>query len=388
MKTNNIIHTMKIKYVMLALPLISATASFGQFKLYSIGSISIGSIIQPPANIEMQVSGNSLFSNGGSITSAAFIQGSSMFSNSLKPDYSWWGNDSTGIFHPSLNVMAFSINGVEAMRFSAADNILVGSQTDNGDRLQVTAGLNANTFDLYSNASAANIYSGKNYVNNSTTKAWAVENGATEEFYVLGSGQAYSYGWNLLSDSTLKENVAPINNALQKVLQLQGVTYNYKKDRVTSGATPQQMGLLAQAVQRVVPEVVSTTDKGLKTVAYGNLVGLLIEALKQEDKKVNALNKEIDSINKSEAFVEPAKYNEAIEVNVPLQCNAASMLLFDLTGALKKTIPLEKGKQNISLTADNIPAGIYYYSLVIDGQISGMRKIVILNSKDATASSK
>jgi len=382
MKTNHIMSQMKIRTVLVIASLAIIEVVQGQFKLYSTGSISIGGIIQPPANTEMQVIGNSLFSTTGSIKSAAFIQGNGTFSTPLIPDYSWWGNDSTGMFHPALNTIAFSINGVEAMRFTANQNALLGSQTDNGDRLQVTAPLNVNTLDLFSNASLSNIYSGKNTVNNNSTKAWAVENGATEEFYVLGNGQAYSYGWNMLSDSTLKENVIPISNALQKILRLQGVTYNYKKDRRNAGSTPQQMGLIAQAVERVVPEVVTTTDKGLKTIGYGNLVSLLVEALKQEDKKVEALTKRVDSLSTTEKVEDN---DGTLNISIPVQSKNASVALFDLTGALKKSVALKSGSQKINL-ANELPRGIYYYSLIIDGKMSDLQKIAVINSENSAAS--
>ncbi len=62
------------------------------------------------------------------------------------------------------------------------------------------------------------------------------------------------------------------------------------------------MGLIAQSVERVVPEVVTTTSDGLKTVAYGNMVGLLIEALKEEDVKVTYLQHRLDSCISANTF--------------------------------------------------------------------------------------
>jgi hypothetical protein len=76
------------------------------------------------------------------------------------------------------------------------------------------------------------------------------------------------------SDARLKANIEPIANALGKVIALDGVTFEMK------GADGRQMGLIAQEVQIVAPEVVSDVD-GVLRLAYGNLVGLLIEAIKE-----------------------------------------------------------------------------------------------------------
>ena len=75
------------------------------------------------------------------------------------------------------------------------------------------------------------------------------------------------------SDLRLKSEITPISDALVKVLTLTGVTY--RLDR----CEPRQMGLLAQEVQAVAPEAVTEVD-GLLRLAYGNLIGLLVEAIK------------------------------------------------------------------------------------------------------------
>lgn len=84
------------------------------------------------------------------------------------------------------------------------------------------------------------------------------------------------------SDERLKDNIQTINNALNKVQALRGVSYIRK----TSGT--KEIGVIAQEVRKVVPEVVTEGEEML-SVAYGSLVGLLIEAIKELDKKVDML---------------------------------------------------------------------------------------------------
>ncbi|CUH61539.1 tail fiber domain-containing protein [Thalassobacter stenotrophicus] len=87
------------------------------------------------------------------------------------------------------------------------------------------------------------------------------------------SGTVTSPNFVSSSDARLKTNVTPISDALQKVQALRGVTYNM----IEGGS--REIGLIAQDVQAVAPEAVVETE-GLLRLAYGNLVGLLVEAIK------------------------------------------------------------------------------------------------------------
>ena len=78
------------------------------------------------------------------------------------------------------------------------------------------------------------------------------------------------------SDERLKENVQTIKGALDKVAQMRGVTYNYKSE-LNDGQ--RGTGVIAQEIQQVMPEVVEEGE--YLSVAYGNLVGVLIEAVKE-----------------------------------------------------------------------------------------------------------
>ena len=89
------------------------------------------------------------------------------------------------------------------------------------------------------------------------------------------------------SDERLKSNIKTIDNALEKVLSLRGV--NFDKDGKAS------TGVIAQEVEKVIPEVVHTPEdeEGFKSVAYGNMVGLLIEAIKDQQKQIEELKQQL-----------------------------------------------------------------------------------------------
>ena len=104
------------------------------------------------------------------------------------------------------------------------------------------------------------------------------------------------------SDVRFKHNIFPIQNALQKVMQLQGVTFDWKKSEFPDRTFSDQktIGFIAQEVEKVLPEVVQTekTAEGYKAVQYDKVVALLVEAIKEQQKEIEALQKEIKKIKK------------------------------------------------------------------------------------------
>jgi hypothetical protein len=84
---------------------------------------------------------------------------------------------------------------------------------------------------------------------------------------------------NTASDYTLKENISTITSALDKVMKLNGVYYDWINKE--SGGDTKKIGFIAQDVEKVVPELVYTHNNGLKTVHYKDVTALLVEAIKE-----------------------------------------------------------------------------------------------------------
>jgi transketolase C-terminal domain/subunit len=87
------------------------------------------------------------------------------------------------------------------------------------------------------------------------------------------------------SDERLKADIRVIEHALAKVAELRGVTYK----RISTGKT--ESGVIAQDLLKVIPELVIEGEDGYLSVAYGNIVGLLIEAVKELADRVDKLEK-------------------------------------------------------------------------------------------------
>jgi hypothetical protein len=92
------------------------------------------------------------------------------------------------------------------------------------------------------------------------------------------------------SDARLKANIVSLGSTLAKLLLIDGKSYTMKKDG------KQKIGVLAQDIQKVFPELVTTDDKNMLAVNYQGLVPVLINALKEQDDKISRLEKLVEKL--------------------------------------------------------------------------------------------
>ena len=102
----------------------------------------------------------------------------------------------------------------------------------------------------------------------------------------LYATEMYAVNFDSTSDQRAKTNIVTIDNALEKTLKLRGVEFDWKE----SGQ--HAIGVIAQEVEQIIPEVVNDNGE-LKSVSYGNIVGLLIEAIKEQQKQIEELQNKI-----------------------------------------------------------------------------------------------
>jgi hypothetical protein len=94
------------------------------------------------------------------------------------------------------------------------------------------------------------------------------------------------------SDATLKNNIELIADPLTKILSVRGVTFtrnDQNDDRV-------HMGVIAQEVEEYFPEVVHTNNEGIKSVNYGAMAGVFIEAFKEQQSQINELRAMVEKL--------------------------------------------------------------------------------------------
>lgn len=105
--------------------------------------------------------------------------------------------------------------------------------------------------------------------------------------------------WTTYSSRRWKTDIKTIDNALEKVQRLRGVTYQWKKD------SKHDIGLIAEEVGKVIPEIVVYEENGkdARSVDYARLVALLIEAVKEQQKTINTMQKKISESENLQAEI-------------------------------------------------------------------------------------
>jgi hypothetical protein len=94
------------------------------------------------------------------------------------------------------------------------------------------------------------------------------------------------------SDIRFKENIVPIENALDKIRKISGNTYDWKEEnKLEHGYEGNDVGVIAQEIEAVLPQLVQTRDNGYKAVKYEKLVALLIEGIKEQQLQIEDLKR-------------------------------------------------------------------------------------------------
>lgn len=255
-----------------------------RFNITTSGNVGIGST-SPFARLQVTDSNT----NEGTIAIGNNIYPGLIFSSAGTGEFRIDNRSSAGggyiSFYPNGQA---STLGNEAMRVSTSRNLLIGTTTDTGARLNVggsyegypvsiEAGSGGNQLSLTRGGAVAQFYMG-----GSTA-------GGTQ-FYVRAGGSggvllsAGSTGWVSASDIRLKDVTKPIENAVESLSSLQTIYYSWK-DSINKNL---HIGLIAQEVEKVFPELVSESSiDGMKGVNYTELIPVIIKAIQELNEKIN-----------------------------------------------------------------------------------------------------
>jgi len=185
------------------------------------------------------------------------------------------GGTMTGITHHGDSVES---------RWGASDDLTIyhdGSHSRIKDSGTGHLVLSASTVHINNAASTENMLTAVqdgavNLFHNNAAKLATTSAGVSVTGSMTASGNVTAY-----SDERLKSRVEAIPDALSKVLNVRGVTFDMNAERGT--------GVIAQELEKVLPEAVFDNEDGMKSVAYGNVVGLLIEAIKEQQTQIETL---------------------------------------------------------------------------------------------------
>ena len=123
-----------------------------------------------------------------------------------------------------------------------------------------------------------------------TTGALVVTGGVGVSGALNVGGDVVAYA---SSDERLKDNIELISNPIEKVQSLKGVTWNWNENADELQQSLPNVGVIAQDVEKVLPQLVTDRDNGFKGVDYAKLTGLLIEAIKEQQKQIDELKSKI-----------------------------------------------------------------------------------------------
>ena len=203
-----------------------------------------------------------------------------------------------------INMHNNSTGGIEALSIKSSGNVGIGT-IDPGSKLEVDGTINFNasgdrgficspgqgTFSL---GDIDEVGGGAYITTNSTNidyYAAGVITGRLEDDGTLTvTGDMVAYGSP--SDKRLKENIKPIESALDKAMKLQGVTFDWKEnDSILD--IKEDIGFIAQDVQKVVPELVRENDNGMLSMRHQGIAPILLEAIKELKAEIEELKKQI-----------------------------------------------------------------------------------------------
>jgi len=236
-------------------------------------------------------------------------------------------------------------------------------------------------------------------------------------YYTVGNfrlqvtGNAISHGWYTWSDVSIKSNVTNVTGALSKVLALRPVEYNYnqgalniwkdstmqsdsnevKQETINADATknihtgePKHIGLIAQEVSQVLPNIVSPIGNS-QAVNYVELVPILIKAIQEQQETIQNLRQEItnwkgkalDSVqdqtrlfqNTPNPFEGSTTISYYIDENTSI--SSAAIEIRDIMGNLKSTLTLgdRSGMGQIDYDGSSLNMGYYIYTLKVNGSV-------------------
>ncbi len=209
-----------------------------------------------------------------------------------------------------------------------------------------------------------------------------------------------------MSDAKAKTNVKPLKSSLDIMMRLQPVSYLWKHPTVTgvqaaksnadsdavksdmaygpSGETGLQYGFLAQDVEKVLPDVVTTTDDGTKMIDYTAIIPLLVQSVQELQATVEAQAATIDRLqatlpaeklqasgNNKILGCSPNPTSGIMTVSLQLESGvkSASIAVTSLAGNREKTVAVADGAESVELDLSALSSGIHIASLYVNGRL-------------------
>jgi len=241
----------------------------------------------------------------------------------------------------------------------------------------------------------------------------------------LYSSSSLHYGTT--SDEQAKENITPLGSAIEKIKQISGYRYNFKREifpedlseEIVADYTKPQIGFLAQEIEKVFPELVTHSEKegDFYSMNYDGMIPVLLEAIKEQQTQIEKLQaivydrgydvmfllEQIDaccqqnaenptkttSVNENsmpdtekaklfQNIPNPFSSNTEIRFEIPQNLNTAKLIIHDMQGAEIKSYTITtRGSGTIIVQGHELPAGMYMYTLLVNNTIVDTKKMIL-----------
>ncbi len=187
--------------------------------------------------------------------------------------------------------VGIQINGDKS--FAIGQNLTIDATADNSFGLNV----DDTTPVTMSNANVIGLFGGKVGINqanpthrfevtDTSTDTTAAFTGTTQTCIVDTSGPG---GWNCTSDERLKTNIVTLNDSLDTIMQLRGVTYNFR----SSPDSAPIAGFIAQEVQKILPDLVGKDVNGYLNLNKEGMIPYIVSAIQEQNGKLDQINKQL-----------------------------------------------------------------------------------------------
>ena len=349
-----------------------ATTSFGQIRVITTGETIVGDNVGVVPNAQLHVSGG--------MTSQTTGESSTILVN--RTDGS-------------------------AMLFGAG--VGAGFTFDNATNMTIRSNNRANIEDRLLTTGAISLF-----IEGATNRVGIRNQNPTASLHVLGN--TFTSGSYQGSDKALKNNIQTLDYGLNEILALNTITYNYRPEMGFDDDNI-KFGVVAQELQKVMPELVSTFAhetydvngvgngdvKDYLMIDNGALQYVLVNAIKDQQElldaqaeKIAQLEEVVNTIGSTESpnrtqvtltgydlaelgqnTPNPFNGNTSISYVIPTNAKTAQIAIYGTNGSLLKTLDIDHvGTGTLEVNASELPTGTYTYQLVVDGKSIKTNKMV------------
>ena len=209
----------------------------------------------------------------------------------------WGAFQSASAYSASAAVVAITNANSAAGAFASASAYSASAAVvDNTQATNITAN-SASAAGAFASASAYSASAATTYAKLAVANTFTANQIVSGSITATGDVVAFS-----TSDKRHKHNIVLISDALSKVTKLNGVTWEWNEDVDDATKETPKTGLIAQEVQEVLPEVVKERADGFLALDYSKTIGLLVEAIKEQQTQIHSLTLEIQKLKKDNSL--------------------------------------------------------------------------------------